>query len=289
MTEIDPPAYTQLGPGYIQIEFSNLKQFVDYLYSEMLDFEAYVWRGQRCDTWALETTLDRLIRQSKVSRSSDFIARHLEAFKYAARGRRGPNPSPLTDENDWWALGQHHDLATPLLDWSNSPFVAAYFAFSDVGESQTPSRAIFALHRPSVEYRVDVKKAAENGQRREKLESRREAGTLGILESVWLEAKAEPDLVFVRPFSDENNRLVSQRGLFTRSRTELSIEDWVQQHQHFPDDDSGHTLLKLLVPDTERTKCLQLLNRMNINSLSLFPDLTGASKYCTLLAQIDNY
>lgn len=290
MDASDQPVRTQLGPGYAQIQFRNLKQFVDYLYGDMLDFDAYVWRGQQCENWALETTLDRLIRQSKLSsaNTSGFVAKHLEAFKYAARGRRGPNPSPITDENDWWALGQHHGLPTPLLDWSDSPFVAAFFAFSDIGANQTPHRAIFALHRPSVAYTVAFKKEVEDEQSLHEYELRRRAGTLGLLDLDWTGTK--PDLVFVRPLSDENNRLVSQRGLFTRCRVDHSIEDWVQQYQNLVDEhDDGDTLLKFLVPDSERTKCLQLLNRMNINPLSLFPDLSGASRYCKLMSEIKNY
>ncbi len=56
-----------------------------------------------------------------------------------------------------------------------------------------------------------------------------------------------------------------------------------------PKDDNGLTLLKCLVPDIDRSRCLQLLNRMNINPLSLFPDLTGASRYCNLHSEIENY
>ena len=102
-----------------------------------------------------------------------------------------------------------------------------------------------------------------------------------------LKTKAEPEVVFVRPHSDDNQRLVAQGGLFTRSRTDLSIEEWVMKHQS--NDDSGLTLLKFLVPDDDRAKCLQLLNRMNINPLSLFPDLQGASRYCNLHSEIENY
>lgn len=92
-------------------------------------------------------------------------------------------------------------------------------------------------------------------------------------------------MVFVRPLSDENSRLVSQRGLFTRSNTTLSIEEWVEVN-HPIDDENSLILIKFPIPDVERTKCLQLLNRMNINPLSLFPDLSGASQYCKLLAKL---
>lgn len=289
MSKSADPVWTQLGPGYAQVEFQDLKQFIDYLYSDLLDFGTYVWRGQRCDSWKLEPTLDRLIRDAKASPAKewDFSRKHLEAFKHAARGRRGINPPAIATEDEWWALGQHQGLATPLLDWTTSPFVAAFFAFADLGPDQTAHRAVFALHQPSVSSMVKTALLEEEARREAHLKTIKENGGPRGLFDLAMSAKAEPDLVFVRPLTDENERLVAQGGLFTRSRTELSIDEWVIKHQS--PDAKGLTLLKCLVPDGERARCLQLLNRMNINPLSLFPDLTGASRYCNLHSEIENY
>ena len=37
----------------------------------------------------------------------------------------------LSDDMDWWAFGRHYGLNTPLLDWSRSPFIAAFWAFAE--------------------------------------------------------------------------------------------------------------------------------------------------------------
>jgi hypothetical protein len=285
-----PPQWTQIGPGYAQVQFANLKQFVDYLYSDLLDFGTYVWRGHRCDSWRLEPTLDRLIREAKAPEAKEwkFAKLHLEAFKRATLGRRGSNPQPLTSDDEWWALGQHHGLATPLLDWTNSPFVAAFFAFASTGADQTTHRAVFALHRPSIESMVKVELASERVRIRERQkEIEKRGGPKGLMDIAILGSEAEPEISFILPRLDENQRLVAQGGLFTRSHTEVPIDEWIAKHQE--PEDASLTLLKCLVPDSEREKCLQLLNRMNINPLSLFPDLVGASSYCNLYSEIPNY
>lgn len=282
--------WTSIGPGYQQLELPNWNAFVEYVCNGMLDFPSYIWRGQRCDDWALEPTIDRLIRDAKVSGVSDydFESRHLEQFKFAARGRRGANPPAIVGENDWWALGQHHGLATPLLDWTTSPFVAAFFAFSEIGEPQTKHRAVFALHSPTLEGWATRKAEEENAIRRRRREELRAGGQPnGLLASALLDFEASPELVLVRPLSDENHRLVNQGGLFTRLRSKKTLETWVTDNH--PKDDEGLSLMKILIPNTERDVCLRTLNRMNINPLSLFPDLAGASRYSNLFSEVEHY
>lgn len=101
-----------------------------------------------------------------------------------------------------------------------------------------------------------------------------------------LDLPVRPEFEFIRPRSDENQRLVNQSGLFTRAPTGKTIEEWVQAHFV---GEASYILMKLLIPNRDREEGLRMLNRMNINHLTLFPDLYGASKFCNLFGEIEKY
>ncbi len=103
---------SSIQDGVGEVHILSWRYYIDYVRQEMLDYENYIWRGQRNSDWELESSLDRLLRKTKIAKTkrAEFRKRHLEQFKYATRGRRGENPSPINKENDWWALGQHHNL-----------------------------------------------------------------------------------------------------------------------------------------------------------------------------------
>ena len=253
--------------GIVTYRLSTWTHFFDFLETTVFQTgsnHAYIWRGQRRSDWSLSPSLDRLFEKANrlpapasglEVQSSD----HLHAFKYASRGRRGANPQTLT-ENEWWALGQHYGLATPLLDWTRSPFAAAYFAFAEDEINATEHRVIYGLDRFGVAQR---NKDLDEGPSFEK-------GRLPIIE-------------FVDPMLDENQRLVSQGGLFTRSPIGAPIEQWVAMAF---EGSSLPYLLRIEIPDTDRLICLRTLNRMNINHLSLFPDLVGASRFTNLKMEL---
>jgi hypothetical protein len=259
--------YKQTGfrDGLQTIALSSWKWFYDYIQKELVDYKSYVFRGQRRAAWPLESTLDRAIQQAGLHPATFDYSKHLTDFKAATRGRRGVSP-PVLGENEWWALGQHNGLHTPLLDWTESPFVALYFAFVNPREFPADKRAVWAISRASVEA-----KTAELNQ-----------GVAG--------QPVQPQGVeIISPLTDDNARLVSQRGLFTRGPNGVPLCKWVETN--FKGEPKSCILIKIEIPEHEgdRPACLRFLNRMNINHLTLFPDLYGASKYCTMTLEITSY
>jgi hypothetical protein len=238
--------------------WSDLHSLVEQIAAlqTQISFPTYIWRGQRDAGWSLSTTLDRLFERlgnlQSASHTLEASAKSLlHSFQLATRGRRGVSP-PILAEQEWWALGQHFGLATPLLDWTRSPYAAAYFAFFERATGDhAADRAVYAL---------DTEAVAEKNEE--------------IGEGPSLETGRAPLIQVLDSVSNENARLVSQRGLFTRAPIGTPVESWVAQNFY---DVREPVLIKIILPDAERIQALRALDRMNINHTSLFPDLSGAS------------
>jgi hypothetical protein len=242
----------EITDGIHYVELASWRHFHDYVIEEMLDYSHYVWRGQRDASWPLKSSLDRLLDKLPSSDRVRSRKSHLKAFQKATRGRRGANPPDLLDDNEWWALGQHNGLATPLLDWSESPFVGLYFAFEKDEMPSSGKRSVWAIANP-----VD-----ENRNALADIEWQNEPKTLS----------------FVRPNQNENPRLLSQAGLFTRGPDGRTVDEWTRRYA--AGNSSEMTLIKISIPEDGRRECLRTLNRMNINHATLFPDIYGAGAHC---------
>jgi hypothetical protein len=253
---------TPIKDGYLEVHLSSYRYLYELLATLITDtpapYTSFIFRGHRRYDWKLEPSLDRELEKLGKLRHPSARKEHLRRFQHAMRGRRGPNPARLSDA-EWWSLGQHHGLATPLLDWTASPFVAMYFAYfkenpRDEKPSGTDRRHIFALCRS-----VAMKNKELSPRKR---------------------------LKFIRPLTDENARLVSQAGLFTRSPDGMCVEKWVKIQFRGA---LSAKLLKITFPESDRQMALRELNLMNINHLTLFPDASGASTFCNLGLRIQHY
>ncbi len=81
----------------------------------------------------------------------------------------------------------------------------------------------------------------------------------------------------MQPTLLDNARIISQACLFTMYPLDMTLEEWVQEHFAGSEDE---ILIKVNIPNDERTQCLKTLHQMNITNLTLFPDLDGSARYC---------
>jgi len=92
---------------------------------------------------------------------------------------------------------------------------------------------------------------------------------------------------FTEPYTDDNQRLLNQSGLFTSTDINIEIEDWVRNN--FTEKNKKLVILKLHIDNDLRPKILKQLNWMNINYLTLFPGIFGAAKHANLKCTIEGY
>jgi hypothetical protein len=172
--------------------------------------------------------------------------------------------SDLPDESDsfeWLALMQHHGAPTRLIDFTWSPYVAAFFAL----ERATRDVAVWSVFPPQL--------TGADKYRTIRVSQQDEANELGP----WIPGNYEKHfLPGDKQFSligeprRMNQRLVSQSGTFlTPSSIKLPAELILPP-----------TAVKKLIirTDAVRRDAMEDLYSMNINNATLFPGLDGMAR-----------
>lgn len=145
------------------------------------------------------------------------------------------------------ALAQHHGYPTPLLDWTRSPYVAAYFAYADLKKEESNKDGFVRIFIFDVDSWMKIKKY-----------------------SLSLSAPL-PTFTYLMPLSIGNNRMLPQQSV-----TMFSNIDDIESYIKFCQKQDRCIYLKVYdLPVRERTTVMQDLDYMGITASSLFPGLDG--------------
>jgi hypothetical protein len=110
---------------------------------EQYDARAVIYRGVKSVDFPLMPKAGRIVPPPSIQSRNANEKEILRLFK--ERALRFLDYIPTTDW-DWLALGQQYGLPTRLLDWTDNPLVACFFAVEEPGEED---RAIYAYQNPS--------------------------------------------------------------------------------------------------------------------------------------------
>ena len=104
-----------------------------------------LFRGQADSRWRLLTTLDR---HRSFADDADRVLYYDKVLIPAFRREAiclFPEPGTLPQGLGFELLARHHRLPSPFLDWTESPYIASFFAFDDATDATGPDVAIWVL------------------------------------------------------------------------------------------------------------------------------------------------
>ncbi len=247
-----------------QVEVSNWEHFEDRL-RRLLDercggmrpahghVSGYLYRGQSDSSWGLTTTLERsdfgnlslrqyhhlilaVKPQVETVTGAEWEVASLSKYEEWLTEREHMAVAPLGYE--FMAYLRHHGFPSPLLDWTRSPYIAAYFAFRRARpEAKTVSVFVYREYlrggkswQPSLPHIHGLGGYIRTHRRHFLQQS--EYTVCVVRNDEWRYARHEVALASSEPGQD--------------------------------------ALWKFCIPANERLKVLRLLDRANLNAYSLF-------------------
>ena len=230
------------------------------------EYRSWAFRGQADASWPLYSSISRCLRSYHIHRKAwtEQETRIVRIFRRKAHLYLDHIPGE-DDAFQWLALMQHYGAPTRLLDFTWSPFVAAFFAL----ERATASAAVWAICITEV-WKAKHRFPGVDGPLTHEELSLRNAGSY----ERFFRDNATPFVVYGEPFV-MNQRLVAQSGTFiVPGVLDMPVEEILSGYR-----DPRKTVVKFVL-DTEkmRDEAMYALYNTNITNATLFPGLDGMAR-----------
>jgi len=219
-------------------------------------YSNWAFRGERDERWPLYSSMSRYLKNFGVNQGAwaDQESRILRVFKRKAH-QFLTQPPESDDDFQWLALMQHHGAPTRLIDFTWSPYVAAFFAL----ERTLNDGVVWAMNPGAID--------SSRADRRLRMDPRLKGNfsryyLKGNRRFIWM---GEPHTM--------NRRLIAQSGTFAVPGVlDVPIEEMLS------DRDQENILAKFILTNAVREVGMRELYRMNITFATLFPDLDGLAR-----------
>ena len=211
----------------------------------------YVFRGQEDKDWELVTSFDRQFEKRSLR------TRNKEFKKWMRRFHEEISREYRHDYTDsdvrLIALAQHYGLPTRFLDWTRSPYVAAYFAL------------FHKIINRNAQNEVDA--------------------VVWVLNLEMLQRSVrKTELEIVSVTDVENRRMKNQDGVFTLQKTDdYSLDSFLIKKGG----QAANSIAKLIIPGREAKIAIQDLFLMGISHKTAFPGHDGIADYIVMRSRYE--
>lgn len=208
----------------------------------------FLFRGQEFP-WRLRTAFHRAGRANLFRfRHGDIPALH----RYlSARTRHVFDLNEPDELGSFINLAQHHGYPTPLLDWTYSPYVAAFFAFRKISAEQLAKSKVGDVVRI---FQFDQQQWRE---------------TFNQILSFFSTGE---HVSVLEPLAIDNERMIPQQSAVTIANVD-DIETYITRREAASE---KRFLQAIDIPLGERDAIMNELRFMGITAGSMFPGLDGA-------------
>jgi hypothetical protein len=232
--------------------------------------EAIWWRGHSDRDWTLKASIWRPKHAGFAGNEIAFINHFQGRAICQQESRRLPQ-----DEVEWLLLAQHYRLPTRLLDWTESPLVALYFAVTpDDADRETADKDACLWALSPTKLNQEFSNPMDPNNRQDGLVSVKESIVQGIVSASFGVKQTEalkaafPKVLALQPW-ESNERIIAQTGRFTLHSSQDAIETLA----------FGRAYLKrVIIPREAKEVLRRRLDVFGVRRWSIFPDLENLAK-----------
>jgi hypothetical protein len=257
------------------IECKSFATFLDNIGDKVN--KGWMFRGQQNASWPLAHRFERACNRLDVLIENRNQIEHNMIREFRRQLHHYTTTVPPEEAVcESLAIMQHHGAPTRLLDFTYSPYVAAYFAF----ELAEPN-SLVAIWAVNFELLAEQLKDISRGLYKNYEEYRYDRENKEALFKKIFIDNSKTFVLSVNPFR-LNERLTYQKGVFLcPSNVTSSLMDNLRTYlKHI--EQPSNSVIKYTIPTGHKNdntiEALEKLDSMNISATALFPTLDGFAK-----------